>query len=54
MGKSSLIKYTVKKINDKFPSKIKFIEILNYSLKYLPELIYLFKDLDYKFLIFHR
>ena len=52
MGKSSLIKYAVKKINDEVPSKIKFIEILNYSLKYLPELIYFFKDLDYKFLIF--
>ena len=52
MGKSSLIKYVVKKINGEVPSKIKFIEILNYSLKYLPELIYCFKDLDYKFLIF--
>ena len=36
----------------KFPQKIKFIEIFNYSLKYLPELIYCFKDLNYKFLIF--
>ena len=52
MGKSSLIKYTVKKINDEMSSKIKFVEILNYSLKYLPELIYFFKDLKYKFIIF--
>ena len=52
MGKSSLIKYTVKKINDEMSSKIKFVEILNYSLKYLPELIYFFKDLNYKFIIF--
>ena len=52
MGKSSLIKYAVKKINNEISSKIKFIEILNYSLKYLPELIYFFKDIDYKFLIF--
>ena len=52
MGKSSLIKYAVKKINDEMSSKIKFVEILNYSLKYLPELIYCFKDLNYKFLIF--
>ena len=33
-------------------SIIKFVEIFNYSLKYLPELIYYFKDLNYKFLIF--
>ena len=52
MGKSSLIKYAVKKINDETTSKIKFVEILNYSLKYLPELIYFFKDLNYKFIIF--
>ena len=52
MGKSSLIKYAVKKINDEMSSKIKFVEILNYSLKYLPELIYFFKDLNYKFIIF--
>ena len=52
MGKSSLIKYTVKKINEEMSSKIKFVEILNYSLKYLPELIYFFKDLKYKFVIF--
>ena len=52
MGKSSLIKYTVKKINDEMSSKIKFVEILNYSLKYLPELIYFFKDLKYKIIIF--
>ena len=52
MGKSSLIKYTVKKVNDEMSSKIKFVEILNYSLKYLPELIYFFKDLKYKFIIF--
>ena len=52
MGKSSLIKYSVKKINSEMSPKIKFIEILNYSLKYLPELIYFFKDLNYKFLIF--
>lgn len=52
MGKSSLVKYAVKKINDEMSKKIKFIEILNYSLKYLPEIIYLFKDLNYKFLIF--
>ena len=52
MGKSSLIKYTVKKINDEMSSKIKFVEILNCSLKYLPELIYFFKDLKYKFIIF--
>ena len=45
-------KYTVKKINDEMSSKIKFVEILNYSLKYLPELIYFFKDLKYKFIIF--
>ena len=52
MGKSSLIKYTVKKVNDEMSSNIKFVEILNYSLKYLPELIYFFKDLKYKFIIF--
>ena len=52
MGKSSLIKYTVKKINDEMSSKIKIVEILNYSLKYLPEIIYFFKDLKYKFIIF--
>ena len=52
MGKSSLIKYTVKKVNDEMSSKIKFVEILNYSLKYLPELIYFFKDLKYKIIIF--
>lgn len=52
MGKSSLIKYTVKKINDEMSSKIKFVEILNYSLRYLPEIIYFFKDLKYKFIIF--
>ena len=52
MGKSSLIKYAVKKINSEMSPKIKFIEILNYSLKYLPELIYFFKDLNHKFLIF--
>jgi len=52
MGKSSLIKYAVEKINNEMPSQIKFIEILNYSLKYLPELVYFFKDLNYKFLIF--
>ena len=52
MGKSSLIKYTVKKINDEMSSAIKFVEVLNYSLKYLPELIYFLKDLNYKFIIF--
>ena len=52
MGKSSLIKYTVKKINDEMSSKIKFVEILNYSLRYLPEIIYFFKDLKYKFIVF--
>ena len=52
MGKSSLIKYAVKKINNEVNSKIKFIEIFNYSLKYLPELIYCFRDFNYKFLIF--
>ena len=52
MGKSSLIKYAVKKIIDEMSSKIKFVEILNYSLKYLPELIYFLKDLNYKFIIF--
>ncbi len=52
MGKSSLIKHAVKKINNEISSKIKFIEILNYSLKYLPELIYFLKDLNYKFIIF--
>ena len=52
MGKSSLIKYTVKKINDEMSSKIKIVEILNYSLKYLPELVYFLKDLNYKFIIF--
>ena len=52
MGKSSLIKYAVKKINNEVSSKIKFIEILNSSLKYLPELIFFFKDLNYRFLIF--
>jgi len=52
MGKSSLVKYAVKKINDETDTKIKFVEILNYSLKYLPELIYFFKGLNYKFIIF--
>lgn len=52
MGKSSLIKYAVKKINNEISTKIKFIEILNNSLKYLPELIFFLKDLDYRFLIF--
>ena len=52
MGKSSMIKYAVKKINDEMSTKIKFLEILNYSLKYLPELVYFLKDLNYKFIIF--
>ncbi|MAI29385.1 MAG: AAA family ATPase [Rickettsiales bacterium] len=52
MGKSSLIKYAVKRINNEISSKIKFVEIFNHSLKYLPELIYFLKDLNYKFLIF--
>lgn len=52
MGKSSLIKYAVKKINDNTSFTIKFIEILNYSLRYLPEIIYFLKDLNYKFIIF--
>ena len=52
MGKSSLIKHAVNRINNEIPSKIKFVEVLNYSLKYLPELIYFLRDFNYKFIIF--
>ena len=45
MGKSSLIKCVINKVNNGENEKLKFIEILDSTLKYLPEIIYFLKIL---------
>ena len=52
MGKSSLIKCVINKINNGESEKLKFIEILDSNLKYLPEIIYFLKSFKYKFILF--
>ena len=52
MGKSSLIKCVINKVNNGENEKLKFIEILDSTLKYLPEIIYFLKNFDYKFILF--
>lgn len=52
MGKSSLIKCSVKEINEKLNNKLKLIELLNQSIRYLPEIIYFLKDIKFNFIIF--
>ena len=52
MGKSSLIKCVIQKVNETSKKKIKLIEILNHNFIYLPELMYFLRKLNHNFIIF--
>lgn len=52
MGKSTLVRSVVIKINKKINSKINLIEIPNNNLDLLTEIIYFISEIDEKFIIF--
>ncbi len=52
MGKSSLVKCVVKEINKNSKKKVKLIEILSDSFKYLPEIIYELRIIKNSFIFF--
>ena len=52
MGKSSLIKCVIQRVNENNKNKLKLIEILNHNFIYLPELMYFLRKLNHNFVIF--
>ena len=52
MGKSSLIKCAIQRVNEINKKKLKLIEILNHNFIYLPELMYFLRKLNHNFVIF--
>ena len=52
MGKSSLVKCIIKETNKNSKKKIKLIEILSDSFKYLPEIIYELRSIKNNFILF--
>ena len=52
MGKSSLIKCAIQRVNEINKNKLKLIEILNHNFIYLPELMYFLRKLNHNFVIF--
>ena len=52
MGKSSLVKCIIKETNKIQKKKIKLIEILSDSFKYLPEIIYELRSIKNNFILF--
>ena len=46
MGKSSLIKCAIQRVNEINKKKLKLIEILNHNFIYLPELMYFLRKLN--------
>ena len=52
MGKSTLVRCVIVKINEKIKNKINLIEIPNNSLELLTEIIYFLSKINEKFIIF--
>ena len=52
MGKSTLVRCVIKKINSKLKKKVNLIEIPNNNLEFLTEIIYYLSKIEKKFIIF--